>query len=65
MNLSGKSIGALAGFYQIPTERILVVHDELDLSPVLRALKKVAVMAVIMVFEIRLSALVTIVTSQG
>jgi PTH1 family peptidyl-tRNA hydrolase len=33
MNLSGKSIGALAGFYQIPTERILVVHDELDLSP--------------------------------
>ena len=40
MNLSGKSIGALAGFYQIPTERILVVHDELDLSPGIARFKK-------------------------
>ena len=40
MNLSGKSIRALAGFYQIPTERILVVHDELDLSPGIARFKK-------------------------
>lgn len=33
MNLSGKSIAAMAGFYQIPPEAILVAHDELDLSP--------------------------------
>ena len=40
MNLSGKSIGALAGFYQIPIERILVVHDELDLNPGVARFKK-------------------------
>lgn len=33
MNLSGKSVGSLAQFYKIPTESILVVHDELDLPP--------------------------------
>ena len=33
MNLSGKSVAALAGFYQLPVESILVVHDELDLLP--------------------------------
>jgi PTH1 family peptidyl-tRNA hydrolase len=33
MNLSGKSIGALARFYKIVPEEILVVHDELDLEP--------------------------------
>lgn len=33
MNLSGKSIGALAKFYQIAPEAILVVHDELDKPP--------------------------------
>jgi peptidyl-tRNA hydrolase, PTH1 family len=33
MNLSGKAIAAMAGFYQIPPEAILVVHDELDLNP--------------------------------
>ena len=33
MNLSGKSVSALANFYKIPTEQILVVHDELDLAP--------------------------------
>ena len=32
MNLSGKSIAALAHFYKIDPEDILVVHDELDLS---------------------------------
>ncbi len=31
MNRSGKSASALARFYRIPPEHILVVHDELDL----------------------------------
>ncbi|MDP8162581.1 aminoacyl-tRNA hydrolase [Pasteurella skyensis] len=31
MNLSGKSVGALANFYRIQPEEILVAHDELDL----------------------------------
>ena len=31
MNLSGQSVGAMARFYQIEAEQILVVHDELDL----------------------------------
>jgi PTH1 family peptidyl-tRNA hydrolase len=33
MNLSGKAIGALARFYKVPPERILVVYDDLDLPP--------------------------------
>ncbi len=33
MNLSGKAVGAIAQFYKIPTESILVAHDELDLPP--------------------------------
>lgn len=33
MNLSGKSVAALANFYKIPPAQILVVHDELDLPP--------------------------------
>ena len=33
MNLSGKSVGALANFYRIQPEQILVAHDELDLPP--------------------------------
>ena len=33
MNLSGKSVGALARFYKILPEEILVVHDELDFPP--------------------------------
>lgn len=33
MNLSGKSVAALARFYKIAPEEILVVHDELDLPP--------------------------------
>ena len=33
MNRSGQSIQALAKFYKIPVENILVVHDELDLPP--------------------------------
>lgn len=33
MNLSGRSVAALARFYKIAPEQILVVHDELDLEP--------------------------------
>ena len=33
MNRSGKAVAAMAKFYQIPVENILVAHDELDLSP--------------------------------
>ncbi|MEJ8839420.1 aminoacyl-tRNA hydrolase [Ramlibacter sp. AN1133] len=33
MNLSGRSVGALARFYKIEPEEILVVHDELDVVP--------------------------------
>ncbi len=33
MNRSGQSIARLARFYKIKPEQILVVHDELDLSP--------------------------------
>ena len=33
MNASGKSVGALAGFFKIKPEEILVVHDELDIPP--------------------------------
>lgn len=32
MNLSGKSVGAIANFYRIKPEEILVAHDELDLG---------------------------------
>ena len=31
MNLSGGPIASLAAFYKIPPERIVVIHDELDL----------------------------------
>lgn len=33
MNLSGKAVAALARFYQIEPEAMLVAHDELDLPP--------------------------------
>jgi PTH1 family peptidyl-tRNA hydrolase len=33
MNLSGKSVSALARFFKIAPQEILVVHDELDLAP--------------------------------
>jgi PTH1 family peptidyl-tRNA hydrolase len=33
MNLSGKSVAALARFFKIAPAEILVVHDELDLQP--------------------------------
>ena len=40
MNRSGQSVGALAKFYKIAAEEILVVHDELDLEPGTARLKK-------------------------
>jgi len=40
MNASGRSVGALAKFYKIPPEAILVIHDELDLPPGTVKLKK-------------------------
>jgi peptidyl-tRNA hydrolase, PTH1 family len=40
MNLSGDSVLPLASFYKIPPERILVIHDELDLDPGKIRLKK-------------------------
>lgn len=33
MNLSGRSVGAVAHFYKIEPTQILVVHDEIDLPP--------------------------------
>ncbi|MEX2487983.1 MAG: aminoacyl-tRNA hydrolase [Pseudomonadales bacterium] len=32
MNESGKSVGALANFYKIPVDQILIAHDELDFA---------------------------------
>jgi PTH1 family peptidyl-tRNA hydrolase len=40
MNRSGQSVGALARFYKIAVEEVLVVHDELDLLPGAARLKK-------------------------
>lgn len=40
MNRSGQSVGALAHFYRIAPEEVLVVHDELDLAPGVAKLKK-------------------------
>ena len=33
MNESGRSVGAVARFYKIPPEKVIVLHDELDLAP--------------------------------
>lgn len=40
MNESGRSVAALARFYKIAPEEMLVVHDELDLPPGAAKLKK-------------------------
>ncbi|HQR52285.1 MAG TPA: aminoacyl-tRNA hydrolase [Burkholderiales bacterium] len=40
MNVSGRSVGALARFYKIAAEEILVAHDELDLPPGTPRLKR-------------------------
>ena len=31
MNLSGRPVAALTAFYKVPPERLVVVHDELDI----------------------------------
>ena len=33
MNLSGNSLAAAARFFKLPTEQIVVVHDDVDLDP--------------------------------
>lgn len=40
MNRSGQSVGAIARFFKILPDEILVVHDELDLAPGIAKLKK-------------------------
>jgi len=40
MNRSGQAVAALAGFYRIEPEAILVAHDELDMPPGVAKLKK-------------------------
>ena len=40
MNHSGRAVAAVAAFYKLPLESILVVHDELDLPPGTVKLKK-------------------------
>jgi PTH1 family peptidyl-tRNA hydrolase len=40
MNLSGESVFAAAAFYKIKPEEIIVVHDELELSPGTVSFKK-------------------------
>ena len=40
MNRSGQAVGALARFFRIPLQHILVVHDDLDLPPGTIRLKK-------------------------
>src|SRR5512146_598128 len=32
-NLSGECVAAMLGYYKIPVERLIVVHDEIDLEP--------------------------------
>jgi PTH1 family peptidyl-tRNA hydrolase len=40
MNLSGRAVAALVSYYKIPLDRVLVVHDELDLPAGTVKLKK-------------------------
>lgn len=40
MNHSGRAVSALASFYKIPVDKILVIHDELDMPPGVIRLKK-------------------------
>ncbi|MES2317872.1 MAG: aminoacyl-tRNA hydrolase [Pseudomonadota bacterium] len=40
MNRSGQSVGALARFFKINPDEVLVVHDELDLEPGIAKMKK-------------------------
>ncbi len=40
MNRSGQAVGALVRYYRIPIDRILIVHDDLDLPPGTARLKQ-------------------------
>lgn len=40
MNNSGEAVAAMARFYQISPQRLLVVHDEIDLPPGVARLKR-------------------------
>ncbi len=40
MNNSGQAVSALANYYKIPVEQILVIHDDLDFPPGTVRLKK-------------------------
>ncbi|AWM81543.1 aminoacyl-tRNA hydrolase [Gammaproteobacteria bacterium ESL0073] len=40
MNRSGQAVAALANFFRIPTDAILIAHDELDLPPGVTKLKQ-------------------------
>ncbi len=40
MNLSGGPVTALRDFYKVPTERIVVIHDELDIDFAVLRLKR-------------------------
>ncbi|MFP5391395.1 MAG: aminoacyl-tRNA hydrolase [Gammaproteobacteria bacterium] len=40
MNRSGQSVGAVARFYKINPDEVLVVHDELDIAPGVARMKK-------------------------
>ena len=40
MNESGACVAAMANFYKIPAQQILIVHDELDLAPGVIKLKQ-------------------------
>jgi PTH1 family peptidyl-tRNA hydrolase len=40
MNLSGKSVLLLAGFFKIPASEMLVAHDDLDFAPGVARLKQ-------------------------
>ena len=33
MNLSGEAVGATARFFKIPVEKLIVLHDELEIAP--------------------------------
>ena len=33
MNLSGNAVSQMVSFYKIPTENIMVIHDDIDLDP--------------------------------
>ncbi|MCP5322390.1 MAG: aminoacyl-tRNA hydrolase [Candidatus Paracaedibacteraceae bacterium] len=40
MNLSGPAVSGPANFYKIPLDRIIVIHDDLDLPPANTRIKK-------------------------